>query len=322
MTYTLVLLRHGESDWNAENLFTGWVDVDLSDKGRAEAVRGGEQLRDAGILPDVVHTSLLRRAITHRQPRARRRRPALDPGAPQLAPQRAPLRRAAGQGQEADARRSTARSSSCSGAARSTPRRRRSTTTTSSPRPHDLALRRPRRRAAPHRVPQGRHRPPAALLGRADRADDLRAGQTVLRRRPRQQPAGHRQAPRRHQRRRHRRPEHPHRHAAGLRPRRRPAAGQRGGEYLDPEAAEAAPPSPTRVADPGRRRPRGPADRADSTGERPHAGGRAGAPDPPSCGIRGVRRPPALRWRGPPPPRRRRRRPRRRCGCGARSTCG
>jgi 2,3-bisphosphoglycerate-dependent phosphoglycerate mutase len=64
MTHTLVLLRHGESLWNAENLFTGWVDVDLSDKGRAEALRGGEQLRDAGILPDVVHTSLLRRAIT------------------------------------------------------------------------------------------------------------------------------------------------------------------------------------------------------------------------------------------------------------------
>ena len=64
MTSTLVLLRHGESTWNAENLFTGWVDVALSDKGRAEAQRGGKQLRDAGILPDVVHTSLLRRAIS------------------------------------------------------------------------------------------------------------------------------------------------------------------------------------------------------------------------------------------------------------------
>jgi 2,3-bisphosphoglycerate-dependent phosphoglycerate mutase len=64
MSRTLVLLRHGESVWNAENLFTGWVDVALSDKGRAEALRGGEQLRDAGILPDVVHTSLLRRAIS------------------------------------------------------------------------------------------------------------------------------------------------------------------------------------------------------------------------------------------------------------------
>ncbi len=64
MTYTLVLLRHGESEWNAKNLFTGWVDVDLTEKGAAEAVDGGEQLKAAGILPDVVHTSLQRRAIT------------------------------------------------------------------------------------------------------------------------------------------------------------------------------------------------------------------------------------------------------------------
>jgi 2,3-bisphosphoglycerate-dependent phosphoglycerate mutase len=63
MTYTLVLLRHGESVWNAKNLFTGWVDVDLSDKGRAEAVRAGGQLKEAGLLPDLVHTSLQRRAI-------------------------------------------------------------------------------------------------------------------------------------------------------------------------------------------------------------------------------------------------------------------
>ena len=64
MTHTLVLLRHGESEWNAKNLFTGWVDVDLSEKGRAEAVKGGELLAAAGLLPDVVHTSLLRRAIS------------------------------------------------------------------------------------------------------------------------------------------------------------------------------------------------------------------------------------------------------------------
>ncbi len=62
--HTLVLLRHGESEWNAENLFTGWVDVPLSSKGEAEARRGGELLRESGPLPDVVHTSLLRRAIT------------------------------------------------------------------------------------------------------------------------------------------------------------------------------------------------------------------------------------------------------------------
>ena len=60
---TLVLLRHGESEWNSKNLFTGWVDVGLSEKGFAEAQRGGELLRDAGVLPDVVHTSTLRRAI-------------------------------------------------------------------------------------------------------------------------------------------------------------------------------------------------------------------------------------------------------------------
>jgi 2,3-bisphosphoglycerate-dependent phosphoglycerate mutase len=64
MTYTLVLLRHGESEWNAKNLFTGWVDVALSEKGRVEAARGGELLVEAGIAPDVLHTSLLRRAIT------------------------------------------------------------------------------------------------------------------------------------------------------------------------------------------------------------------------------------------------------------------
>jgi len=63
MTHTLVLLRHGESDWNAKNLFTGWVDVPLSDKGRVEATTGGRLLVEAGVLPDVVHTSLLRRAI-------------------------------------------------------------------------------------------------------------------------------------------------------------------------------------------------------------------------------------------------------------------
>jgi 2,3-bisphosphoglycerate-dependent phosphoglycerate mutase len=63
MTGTLVLLRHGESEWNAKNLFTGWVDVDLSAQGEDEARRGGELLRNAGLLPDVVHTSVLRRAI-------------------------------------------------------------------------------------------------------------------------------------------------------------------------------------------------------------------------------------------------------------------
>jgi 2,3-bisphosphoglycerate-dependent phosphoglycerate mutase len=61
---TLILLRHGESEWNKANLFTGWVDVELSEKGRAEAARGGQLLAEQGQLPDVLHTSVLRRAIT------------------------------------------------------------------------------------------------------------------------------------------------------------------------------------------------------------------------------------------------------------------
>ena len=60
---TLVLLRHGESVWNAEDLFTGWVDVDLSEKGEEEAVAGGDLLLDADLRLDVVHTSVLKRAI-------------------------------------------------------------------------------------------------------------------------------------------------------------------------------------------------------------------------------------------------------------------
>ncbi|HEU4547197.1 MAG TPA: phosphoglyceromutase [Microlunatus sp.] len=63
MSKTLILLRHGESEWNAKNLFTGWVDVDLNAKGEAEAQRGGELLVENDLLPDVLHTSLLKRAI-------------------------------------------------------------------------------------------------------------------------------------------------------------------------------------------------------------------------------------------------------------------
>ena len=61
--FNLILLRHGESEWNAKNLFTGWVDVSLSAKGEQEAKRGGELLKERGLLPDLVHTSVLRRAI-------------------------------------------------------------------------------------------------------------------------------------------------------------------------------------------------------------------------------------------------------------------
>ncbi|MCU1577530.1 MAG: phosphoglyceromutase [Leifsonia sp.] len=61
--YTLILLRHGNSDWNQKNLFTGWVDVRLSDQGVAEAKRAGELLAESGLHPDILYTSVLTRAI-------------------------------------------------------------------------------------------------------------------------------------------------------------------------------------------------------------------------------------------------------------------
>jgi 2,3-bisphosphoglycerate-dependent phosphoglycerate mutase len=63
MSHTLILLRHGQSTWNLENLFTGWYDAALTDKGVGEARAGGLLLADKGVLPDVVHTSLQTRAI-------------------------------------------------------------------------------------------------------------------------------------------------------------------------------------------------------------------------------------------------------------------
>ena len=63
MAHTLILLRHGQSEWNQKNLFTGWVDVRLTEQGHQEARRAGELLAKHKLLPDVVHTSLLSRAI-------------------------------------------------------------------------------------------------------------------------------------------------------------------------------------------------------------------------------------------------------------------
>jgi 2,3-bisphosphoglycerate-dependent phosphoglycerate mutase len=62
-THNLVLLRHGESTWNLENIFTGWTDVPLSDRGEQEAVAAGALMKEAGLAFDIVHTSVLRRAI-------------------------------------------------------------------------------------------------------------------------------------------------------------------------------------------------------------------------------------------------------------------
>lgn len=63
MTHTLILLRHGNSTWNQKNLFTGWVDVRLSEQGVTEATRAGELLAESGLKPDVLYTSVLSRAI-------------------------------------------------------------------------------------------------------------------------------------------------------------------------------------------------------------------------------------------------------------------
>jgi len=63
MSHTLILLRHGQSEWNQKNLFTGWVDVRLTDQGIKEAKRAGDLLTEHKLLPDVLHTSMLSRAI-------------------------------------------------------------------------------------------------------------------------------------------------------------------------------------------------------------------------------------------------------------------
>lgn len=63
MKHRLVLVRHGESQWNQENRFTGWVDVDLSEKGRGEAARAGRYMREEGFLFDGAYTSVLKRAV-------------------------------------------------------------------------------------------------------------------------------------------------------------------------------------------------------------------------------------------------------------------
>ncbi len=59
----LILIRHGQSTWNLEGLFTGWIDIDLTDQGEKEAIRAGQLLKEAGIHPDVCYTSVLKRAI-------------------------------------------------------------------------------------------------------------------------------------------------------------------------------------------------------------------------------------------------------------------
>ena len=107
---TLILVRHGQSQWNLENRFTGWWDVDLTDKGVAEAKAAGALLAEKNVLPTRAFTSVQTARDPHAAPRARGLRPAVDPRGKGLAPQRTALWRAdrARQGRDRrEARRGT-----------------------------------------------------------------------------------------------------------------------------------------------------------------------------------------------------------------------
>ena len=221
----LVLLRHGESEWNKANLFTGWVDVPLSDKGREEAARGGRLLAEHGLLPDVLHTSLLRRAITTAEL-------ALAEADRQWIPVRRSWRlnerhygalqgkdKAATLAEYGEEQFMTLAPLLQHPAAAHRARQR----VLPGRRP---ALRRPAARGpAGDRVPRRRRRPDAAVLVRRDRAGPAQRRDGAGRR-ARQQPAGAGQAPRRHGGRRGGRAEHPDRRPAALRPGRRPATAE------------------------------------------------------------------------------------------------
>ena len=237
---TLVLLRHGQSEWNAKNLFTGWVDVALSEQGEQEARRGGELLADAGLLPDVLHTSLLRRAIATAQI-------ALDACDRHWIPVRRDWRlneRHYGALQGKDKKQTMEEY----GEEQFQIWRRSYDTPpppidpddeyaqTGDPRYADLGDAMPRTECLDDVLER--------LLPVLDEAvvPDLRAGRDRARRRPRQLAARGGQAPRRRRRRDDRRAEHPHRHPAALRPRGERRRTSRptnpGGTYLDPDAAQ------------------------------------------------------------------------------------
>ena len=216
--HKLVLLRHGESTWNLENRFTGWTDVDLSPKGVEEATAGAKLLKEGGYVFDVAHTSLLRRAIrtlwitlegmdlmwipVKKTWRLNERHYGALQGL-----NKAETAKKFGDEQVKIWRRAYA-----------TP------PPPLTPDDERHAGRDPRYAgltkdlAAPHRVAQGHGGPLPAVLARRDRAGP-QGRQARADRRPRQQPARAREAPRRHLRGRDRRPQHPDRHPPRLRAR-------------------------------------------------------------------------------------------------------
>ena len=169
MPYTLVLLRHGQSAWNLENRFTGWIDVDLTDEGCARGTARRERSRRRR------HRTRHRAHVgtgagdPHRRARAARVRTLVDPGTPVVAVERAALRRAAGK--EQGGNRGAVRRRPGEGLA---PLLRRAARPARPPRRalrHRRSLRRPSRRAqAARRVLEGRARAHAAVVVRRDRA--------------------------------------------------------------------------------------------------------------------------------------------------------
>ena len=191
----LVLLRHGQSTWNLENRFTGWTDVDLTDQGRAEAAEGGRLLKEGGYTFDLA----LHLALEARHPdavdRARRDGPHVGAGLEHLAPERAPLRRAAGAQQGRDGREVRRPAG-----AHLAPQLRRAAAAPDGGRRAVPGSRSALRLARQHgpaadRVPQGHHRAIPAVLGGHHRAPD--PGRPARdHRRARQQPARAGEAPR------------------------------------------------------------------------------------------------------------------------------
>ena len=174
----LILVRHGQSQWNLENRFTGWWDVDLTDKGEDEARAAGQLLAEKGMLPDARLHLVPDPRDPHAAFRAGGCRAAVDPRNQGLAAERAPLWRAdrARQGRDrGQARRRPGQDLA--------PQLRHSAAAAGSGLASSIWRSDPRYAgiADPRdREPEGHHRPRAALLRRRDRCRALKAGETVL----------------------------------------------------------------------------------------------------------------------------------------------
>ena len=231
-------MRHGESAWNRENRFTGWTDVDLTDKGVEEALKAGELLKAEGFRFGKAYTSYLKRAVRTLNCVLDRLDQEWIPVEKKLAPQRETLRRTARAQQERNG--GPLRRRAGAHLAAQLRRRTRSAGRRRSP---QSALRSPLRRdpgrgAAPHRIAQANHRTGAALLAMRDFPRTVRSRRN-LGGSARQQPAGYHQTPERHLRRGDLGTQPPDGRAIRLRIRRQVTSGERllsGRSRTDPQA--------------------------------------------------------------------------------------